>query len=223
MRAMNGVESPQKEQKSPKHAKSNELKKVFICSPFELQGDTEEELDISLMENIKVAQSACKFAVRKGCIPYAPQLYFTQFLFDDENHQNHQDGDQDYKEKTVMFGLTWLARCDELWVFGEEVTDKMALEISVAEEWNIPIRWFVTKKSAEDRRKIVITVQFEEDDDDEPDEQEVMDFAVLEGLNDFEGLKGFEGLEDFDDDPDNPSDDDICSDCEFRDSCPNMN
>ena len=222
MRAMKGAESPQKgqkEPKSPKHAKSNALKKVFICSPFELQGETEEELDNSLMEDIEVAQRACRFAVNKGCIPYAPQLYFTQFLLDDENHQNHQDGDQDYKEKTVVFGLSWLARCDELWVFGEEVTERMALEISMAEEWDIPIRWFGHKESAEDRRKIVITVRFDEYDEDDEDD----DDGDPDEFDEFKELDILQVLKDFDDDSYDPDDDDMCSDCEFRDSCPNMN
>ena len=191
--------------KTMKHAKSNELKKVFICSPFELQGETEEELYNSFKEIIETAQRACRFAVNKGCIPYAPQLYFTQFLLDDDL-DNDQDDDQDHPGKEVVFGLSWLARCDELWVFGEEVTERMALEISMAEEWDIPIRRFGHKESAEDRRKIVITVRFDEYDEDEDDESD--EFAEFK---------------DFDDDPDDPGDDDICSDCEFRDSCPNMN
>lgn len=203
--------------KTMKHAKSNELKKVFICSPFEFQGETEEELYNSFKEIIEVAQRACRFAVKKGCIPYAPQLYFTQFLLDDD-----QDDDLDHPGKEVVFGLSWLARCDELWVFGEEVTERMALEISMAEEWDIPIRWFGHKESAEDRRKIVITVRFDEYDEDDEDD----DDGDPDEFDEFKELDILEALKDFDDDsydPDDPGDDDICSDCEFRDSCPSMN
>ena len=193
---------PDKPKRAMKHAKSNELKKVFICSPFTPHGKTEEEMEKDLIKNIDVANHACRFAVEKGYIPHAPHLYFTQFL---------SNADQEEREMGIVFGLTWLARCDELWVFGEEITEGMALEISVADEWNIPIRRFVHKNREEEKRKVVITVRF--NDDDEPNEctdefEEFQDFDVYEGPDDL-----FEGADDSD----------ICSDCVFRDSCLNMN
>ena len=203
-------EKPKKQKRTMKHAKSNELKKVFICSPFTPHGKTEEEMEKDLIKNIDVANHACRFAVEKGYIPHAPHLYFTQFLSNE---------DQEERDMGIVFGLTWLARCDELWVFGEEITEGMALEISVAEEWNIPIRRFVHKKSGEEKRKVVISVRFDDGDCDEGDEfEEFQDFDVYEGPDDL-----FEGEDDFDDDPSDPSEYEVCSDCIFRDSCLNMN
>ena len=48
-------------------------------------------------------------------------------------------------------GLSWLARCDELWVIGRRVSEGMEREIAKAKEWNMPIKHFVFKRSPEER------------------------------------------------------------------------
>lgn len=114
------------------------MKRVFICSPFSPDGETKEEMEKELSCNIKEAQMACRYAVRKGCIPYAPHLFFTQFL---------DDGDRKERKKGQELGLIWLEDCDELWVIGRRISSGMLRELSKAVEWGIPIKFYVVKRS----------------------------------------------------------------------------
>lgn len=95
---------------------------IFICSPY--SGNVET--------NLENARRYCRFAIRRGGIPFAPHLLFTQFLDDSVAHE---------RELGLELGLSMLSICDELWAFGEP-TAGMALEISEAERQNIPVRRF---------------------------------------------------------------------------------
>ena len=90
------------------------MKKVFICSPY--RGDVEG--------NTKKARKYCKLAVEHGYIPFAPHLFFTQFLNDDM---------PDERTAGIKMGIEMLLSCDEVWVFGEE-TEGMKKEIQFAVE-----------------------------------------------------------------------------------------
>ena len=99
---------------------------VYVCSPF--AGDTET--------NINRARGYCRFAVSKGTIPLAPHLHFPQFL---------DDGDKEQRELGLFFALVMLSHCEEIWVFGERVSNGMAREIAKAEKRGIPIKRFNSK------------------------------------------------------------------------------
>ncbi len=96
---------------------------VFICSPY--AGE--------IRKNERRARKYCKFAVEQNCIPVAPHLLFPQFLDDREPEE---------RALGLRMGCVLLTKCAELWVFGEHVTDGMALEIEKAERRLIPIRYF---------------------------------------------------------------------------------
>lgn len=96
---------------------------VFICSPY--AGDVQE--------NVSNTHRFCKFAVEQNCIPLAPHLLFPQFL---------NDNDPEERSLGLFMGCVLLTKCAELWVFGENVTNGMALEIERAERRLIPIRYF---------------------------------------------------------------------------------
>lgn len=96
---------------------------VFICSPY--AGD--------IKQNTENAQRYMKIAVEKGAIPFAPHLLYPQVL--DENDPNQ-------RELGIFFGMVWLGKCDELWVFGETISSGMAREISKAEKRRMIIRYF---------------------------------------------------------------------------------
>ena len=95
---------------------------IFICSSY--RGNVET--------NLENARRYCRFAIRRGGIPYAPHLLFTQFLDDSVAHE---------RELGLELGLSMLSICDELWAFGV-ATAGMALEISEAERLKIPVRYF---------------------------------------------------------------------------------
>ena len=85
------------------------MKVVFVCSPF--QGKK---------ENIEKAKKYCRMLVDMGYIPIAPNIYFSQFM-DDLNPVD--------RRKALEMNKKLLEFCDELWIFGEEITEGMREEI----------------------------------------------------------------------------------------------
>ena len=96
---------------------------VFICSPF--AGDT--------AGNTQNARRYMRFAVIKGAIPIAPHLLYPQVL---------NDGNPTHRELGLSFGMVWLGKCDELWIFGSHISSGMEREIAKAWKNGIPIRRF---------------------------------------------------------------------------------
>ena len=94
---------------------------------------TNIEVERRAVGNERRALRYCQFAVRRGCIPIAPHLYFTRFL-DETNPQDRELG--------LFMGRVLLTKCVELWVFGSRVTAGMEREIAKAEERSMPIRYF---------------------------------------------------------------------------------
>jgi len=85
------------------------MKVIFVCSPF--QGKR---------ENIEKAKRYCRMLVDMGYIPIAPHVYFSQFM-DDNNPVD--------RRKALEMNKKLLDFCDELWVFGNEITEGMREEI----------------------------------------------------------------------------------------------
>lgn len=98
-------------------------KRVYICSPF--RGSVER--------NTKRAQIYCRFAFDSGFVPICPQLFYPQFL-DDNNKVERAAG--------LRYALESMWQARQLWVFGEKITDGMHEEIELAKELKIPIRYF---------------------------------------------------------------------------------
>lgn len=97
------------------------MKKVFICSP--LRGDYEN--------NIQRAREYSLAAVKKGCIPITPHIFFTQFMADNVPSE---------RKLAMEMGLELLLKCDELWAFGiDHPSEGMAREIEAARDAGIPV------------------------------------------------------------------------------------
>lgn len=96
---------------------------VYICSPF--SGDIEG--------NQSKARSHCRFVLEEGYIPIAMHLLLPQFM-----------NDSDLKERNLaMFiNLILMGKCKEVWVFGDYISDGMAIEIAKARKRCQPIRYF---------------------------------------------------------------------------------
>jgi hypothetical protein len=99
---------------------------VFICSPF--AGDLE-------LNTIR-ARRYGRFAVTKNVVPIIPHLMYPQFL---------EENDSEERKLGMEMGLILLSMCQELWVFGRELSTGMAAEVRRAKKWNIPIRYFTTE------------------------------------------------------------------------------
>ena len=103
------------------------MKKIYVCSRY--AGETDE--------NVKKARKYCGFVAKVcGAVPVAPHIYFTQFL-DDAVHEERAFG--------RMVGLQLLSECDELWYFGDQISQGMVAEIIAAKEQGIPVRYISQK------------------------------------------------------------------------------
>lgn len=96
---------------------------VYICSP--LSGD--------MVANQEKARAYCRFAVDSGYIPLAPHIYFPQFM--KETNPNERD-------LALFMDIVLLTKCAELWVFGENISKGMSIEIEKARHKSKPIRYF---------------------------------------------------------------------------------
>ena len=94
---------------------------VYVASAF--SGDVER--------NIKKAQLYCRFAAVVGAIPLAPHLLLPQFI-----------SEATERDAAMQMNRVFLSRCDELWMFGDEITDGMAMEWVWAKQLDKPIRRF---------------------------------------------------------------------------------
>lgn len=94
---------------------------VYICSPY--SGDVER--------NIMNARRFSRFAVDQGAIPLTPHLLFPQFLSEETE-----------RELALFMDMVLLGRCEQLWVFGSEITNGMAAEIARAKRKGMAIRYF---------------------------------------------------------------------------------
>ena len=99
---------------------------VYVVSPY--AGDTER--------NVQQAKKYCRYVIEKKCNPIASHLYYTRFLNDDVPAE---------RQMGTMYGLALLARCKEVWVFGEYISPGMQTEIEVATQLGKTIRYFTEK------------------------------------------------------------------------------
>lgn len=108
-----------KEQKR-RYADKNR-KKVYVASRY--AGDVKN--------NTKAAAKYCRHVIRKGYMPIAAHLMYPVIL---------DDNDPAQRELGMLFGLSLLGVCDEVWVFGP-VSTGMEQEIREANKLHIPVKF----------------------------------------------------------------------------------
>ncbi len=96
------------------------MKKVYICAP--LGGDVEG--------NLKRVREYARYALMCGTAPVVPHFY--ALCLDDAIPKEREIG--------MAAGLSLLWFCDELWLFGDEVTEGMAAEIQFCNNLNVKTR-----------------------------------------------------------------------------------
>lgn len=97
---------------------------VYICSPY--RGDTEK--------NTEKARKYSRFAVESKAIPMTPHLLYPQFM-DDSNPEERYLA-------TYVINYVLIGKCQEVWVFGEDISEGMGREIALAEKRRMKIRYF---------------------------------------------------------------------------------
>ncbi len=139
-------------------ANNNELKKIFICSPFRGVGETVQEAKENFTKNQMLTRQACRFVMGKGHLPCCPHLYYPQFL---------RDIDPDERELGMLMGQLWLADCDELWVFGRKISPGMKREIAQAKKWGVPVKHFIAESELTFEERLLDAILRSEADYDE--------------------------------------------------------
>lgn len=94
---------------------------VYVASPF--AGDT--------ARNTENAIRYSRFAVDSGAIPLAPHLLLPRYMSEETE-----------REEAMFMNMVLLGRCEQLWVFGDRITEGMAAEIARAQKRRMPIRYF---------------------------------------------------------------------------------
>ena len=94
---------------------------VYICSPY--AGDVEK--------NTFRARAFSRFAVEKKYIPIAPHLLCPQYL-DEETE----------RWLGLKMGIVFMGKCEEVWVFGDVISEGMEAEIEKAKRMRKKVRYF---------------------------------------------------------------------------------
>lgn len=94
---------------------------IYICSPY--SGDVEA--------NALRARRYSRFAVDRGAIPLTAHLLFPQFMSETKE-----------RELALFMDKVLMGKCEEVWVFGKDITSGMAAEIAKAKMKNMTIRYF---------------------------------------------------------------------------------
>lgn len=98
-------------------------KLIYVCS--KLRGN--------VGRNIVRANIYSRFVYEHGHIPIAPHCIFTQFL-NDESKAERLAG--------MEMGMQMLTYCNEMWVFGLDISDGMQNEINEAKRLGTKIKYF---------------------------------------------------------------------------------
>ena len=102
-------------------SKNNNLPLIYVCSKY--SGDT--------ASNTESAKRYSRFVVEQSAIPFAPHLLLPLYMCEESE-----------RELAMLMDMVFLEKCDELWVFGEDVSEGMRREIAKAEEIHKRIRFF---------------------------------------------------------------------------------
>ena len=102
------------------------MKRVYVCAP--LGGNIEE--------NLKKVKTYTAYALRCGTAPVVPHFYAE--CLDDNDPKDREIG--------LAAGMSLLWLCDEVWVFGDTVTDGMRAELQFCKNLNIRVRMITEKE-----------------------------------------------------------------------------
>ena len=94
-------------------AEKKYLPLVYVCSQY--SGDT--------VANTEAAKRYSRFAVDQGAIPLAPHLLLPLYMYEESE-----------RELAMFMDMVFLGKCDELWVFGDEASKGMRMEIAKAKK-----------------------------------------------------------------------------------------
>ena len=100
--------------------------RAYVCSP----------LGGNITANIENAKRYSQYVFKCGMAPVIPHFY--ALILDDAIPDERKLGMQ------ADLSLLWV--CDEVWVFGDEITEGMKKEIIFAEKLNIKVKYISEKE-----------------------------------------------------------------------------
>ncbi|HZK26064.1 MAG TPA: DUF4406 domain-containing protein [Thermoclostridium sp.] len=95
-------------------------KLIYVCSPY--RGD--------IRTNTEQAKEYCRKIVQEGDIPLASHLLFPQFV---------DDSIASERERAMEMNLEIMRHCDEVHVFGHQISFGMLQEMQAAKKLRIPV------------------------------------------------------------------------------------
>ncbi len=101
-------------------------KVIYVCAPLSA------DIVGSVEENIEKAMTYARRVAEIGYVPVTPHSNF-KGLFDDTNPHE--------RETAMMMCQKLLAKCDEVWVFGNFISGGMDTEIWFAKILDIPVMY----------------------------------------------------------------------------------
>ena len=108
------------------------MQMIYVCSPYRPVAKNPEEAKAELARNVERATKACQLLSIIGAVPIAPHIYFTTFL---------NDAFPKDRKRGMEMGAELLCKCDELWVFGDRISEGMEREIHQAKASDITVRY----------------------------------------------------------------------------------
>ena len=103
------------------------MRMVYICHPLAKP---------SVEENIKITRKIVQDIINTegpSVLPLSPHLYFPQIL---------DDGKSKDRNFGMEYAMYFLRRSDEVWVYGDVISEGMKKELEEASGLKIPIRFF---------------------------------------------------------------------------------
>lgn len=102
---------------------------AYICSPYGA------ETALGVHNNVENAKKYGKFAISKGYVPFIAHIAICGFL---------NDASPEERNIGLCIDNRFIDKCDELWVFGDDISNGMKMELAYATLHHIPVRHFTT-------------------------------------------------------------------------------
>lgn len=116
------------------------MKIIYIASPY--AGDVKK--------NIEFAKEASQYVITTGNAFFCPHLLYPQFL-DDNNPEERKLG--------LNMGKQLLLKCDELWAFGNRISQGMFEEIEFARQHDIPVKRIQSMDMVHEENKLYMEMR----------------------------------------------------------------
>ena len=116
------------------------MKLIYVASPY--KGD--------IKKNIEYAKQACRYILNEGNAFFCPHLLYPQVL---------DDNDPEERKIGLKMGKQLLAKCDELWAFGDRISQGMFEEIEYARQNGIPVKRIQNMDIVQEENKLCMEMR----------------------------------------------------------------